>query len=173
MKAAVRQSSLLSKAQADAPPPLARAVISQPCTEPPPAAQQLAGLAQSFQEVDSDLAKKQQEWQAQEKADATRKLPKREKEEQWRWLMEDGAFKTLAGRQQLIVRFKVTIDRHQRRQRRRNEIVLGRADPDLRFYLKRYDREVAEIKRGCLEENTFHVLIENYKDFECYSMDTD
>ncbi len=28
-------------------------------------------------------------------------------------------------------------------------------------------------QNGCTEENTFRVLIENYQDFDCYSMDTD
>ncbi len=146
VKAAVGQSSPPSKAQADAQLPLARALISQPCTEPPPTAQQLSGLVQSFQEVNSDLAKKQQEWQAKEKAAATRKLTKKEKEEQWRWSMEDGTFKMLAGRQQLINRFKVIIDRHQKRQMMRNEIALGRAELDPRVHSKRYNREVAEIR---------------------------
>ncbi len=126
MQAAVGQSPLLSKLKAAAPPPLARAPISKLATEPPPPAPQLAGPApsfqelppiaaqqagqeptfpkspltrpiQSFQEVDSDLARKQQEWQVQQKAAATRKLSRKEKEEQFRWAKDEGAFKTQEG----------------------------------------------------------------------------
>ncbi len=81
MQAAVRQSPPPSKAKADAPPLLARALISKPQTEPLPTVQQLSGMAQSFQEpppaapqlagqaqsfqaadeVARDFAKKQQE----------------------------------------------------------------------------------------------------------------
>ncbi len=84
MQAAVRQSPLPSTVQADAPPPLARAPISKPLTELLPTVQQLSGKVQSFQEVDSDLAKKQQEWQAQKQAATTRKMTKKEKEEQFK-----------------------------------------------------------------------------------------
>ncbi len=75
-----------------------------------------------------------------------RKLTKKEKEEQWRRLMEDGVFKMPAVRQQLVDRFKAIIDRHQRCQTMRNEIVLGCAAPDPRVHSKRYDRDVAEIR---------------------------
>ncbi len=78
VQAAVGQSPPPSMAQANALPPLTRALISKPPTEPipivqqlsgmahsfqepPPAAKQLSGKVQRFQEVDSDLAKKQQE----------------------------------------------------------------------------------------------------------------
>ncbi len=50
VQTAVRQLPLPSKAKADAPPPLARALISNPSTEPLPAASQLAGHTLSFQE---------------------------------------------------------------------------------------------------------------------------
>ncbi len=175
VKAALGQSSP-GKAKADAPQSLARAPIGQPSTILLPAAKQLAGLAQSFQDegfAANDLARRQQEWQATETAAATRKLTKREKEEQWIQSMEEGSFKMLAGRQQLVDRFKVIIDRHRRCQVKRNEIVLGCAEPDPRVHLEHYDRKVAEIKRVCLEENMFQVLIENYEDYECYSMDMD
>ncbi len=130
-------------------------------------------MAQGFQEVDSDLAKKQQEWEARKKAAAKKKMTKKEKEEQWRQLMENGAFKMQAGKEQLINRFKATLDRHQRHQMRRNEILLGCTQPDPKVHSKLYDDHVAGIREGCTEENMFRVLIENYEDFDCYSMDLD
>ncbi len=39
----------------------------------------------------------------------------------------------------VVDRFKVIINRHQKRQMRRNEIVLGRAEPDLRVQSKHKD----------------------------------
>ncbi len=85
-KAADRQPSP-SKVQADAQQSLARAPINQLSTALPPAAQQLSGLAQSFQDegiATNDLARRQQEWQVQQTAAAMRKMTKREKEEHWR-----------------------------------------------------------------------------------------
>ncbi len=51
--------------------------------------------------------------------------------------------------------------------------MLGREKADLRVHSMCYNVEVAAIKQGCTEEQTFQILIENYKDFECYSMDMD
>ncbi len=126
MQAAVGQSPSLSKPKAAALLPLARAPISKLATELPPPAPQLAGPApsfqepppiaaqqagqaptfpkllltrpiQSFQEVDSGLAKKYEELQAKEKAAATRKLMRAEKEEQFRWAKDEGVFKMQEG----------------------------------------------------------------------------
>ncbi len=135
-KAADRQPSP-SKVQADARQSLARAPISQLSTELLPTAQQ--PFSESFQDegiATNDLARRQQEWQVQQMAAATRKMTKREKEEQWRQSTEQGAFKTIASRQQLINHFKVIIDRHQRCQMMRNEIMLGHAAPDPQVHLK-------------------------------------
>ncbi len=175
-QAAVRQSLPPSMVLADALPPLARAPISKPPTKLPPAAQQLAGQARSFQaanKIARDFTMKQQEWQAQKQAAATRKMMKTEKEEQWRRLMEDGAFKTQAGKEQLINRFKAILDKHKRCEMMRNEILLGHAQPDPRVCSKCYDDHMAGIREGCTKENMFQVLIENYEDFDYYSMDTD
>ncbi len=106
MKAALAES-FLPRVKADAQLPLARAPISQPCTELPPTAQQLSGSAQSFQDEDAtaaadDLARRQQEW-AKEKAAGMK--TKKEKEEQWRQSMEDRVFKKrkLADSSQLTI----------------------------------------------------------------------
>ncbi len=54
-----------------------------------------------------------------------RKMTKREKEEQWRQSMEQGAFKTIAGQKQLSDHFRVIMERHQKCQTKRNQIMLG------------------------------------------------
>ncbi len=121
----------------------------------------------------NDLARRQQEWQAKQMKEAMRKKTKREKEEQWRQSMEQGAFKTIAGKQQLIDHFRVIVDRHQRCQMKRNQIVLGREPPDLKVHSECYDREVAAIKWDCTKDQMFPILMENYDDMECFSMDMD
>ncbi len=54
----------------------------------------------------------------------------------------------------------------------RNQIQLGREPLDPRVHLKCYDREIAAIKECCDNQDTFHVLLENYND-QCFSMDMD
>ncbi len=205
MQAAVGQSPSPSKPKAAALLPLARAPISKLAMEAPPPAPQLAGPAlsfqelppvtaqqagqaptfprllpsrpvQSFQEVDSGLAKKYKELQAKEKAAATRRLMKAEKEEQFRWLKDEGAFKTQEGRDHMIRHFKVIVDRHRKREISRNRILLGKALYSEKFHSKCYDEHTAAIKEGCSEDpsgNTFRALIENYEDFDHYSTDTE
>ncbi len=117
-----------SKAQSEPQPTLARALISQPTPTLLPTCQQLSGLAQGFQDegiATNGLVSRQQEFQAKRAGAAMRKLTKREKEEQWRQSMEQGAFKTIAGRKQLIDSLSVLMERHQKRQTRSNQIVLG------------------------------------------------
>ncbi len=97
----------------------------------------------------------------------------KEKEEQFRWSMEDGAFKTWDGKNHLIKRFKTILDRHRKRQMARNQILLGNALPNEKDHSKCYNDHTAAIGEGCTEENMFRVLIENYKDFDCFSMDMD
>ncbi len=69
--------------------------------------------------------------------------------------MEDGAFKTQAGKDQLIKCFKTIVDRHRKHEMMRNEILLGCASPNLKVHLKRYDKHKGEFRDGCMEENTF------------------
>ncbi len=111
--------------------------------------------------------------QAKEKAAATRKMTKAEKEEQWRWSMEDGVFKMQAGKDQLIKCFKTILDRHRRCETMRNGIMLGHTPPNPNVCSKHYDKHTAEIRDGCMEENTSRVLIQNCEDFDYYSMHTD
>ncbi len=117
--------------------------------------------------------KKQQEMRAKEKAAASRKMMKAEKEEQFRWSIEDGAFKMQASKDQLIKCFKTILDRHRKRQTMRNEIMLGHAPRNVKVHSKHYDDHTTGISEGCMNENTFQVLIENYEDFDCYSTDLD
>ncbi len=111
-----------------------------------------------------------------EKAAATRKLTRKEKEEQFRWSKDEGALKTQEGREQLIRHFKAIVDRHRKRQTARNQILLGKIPPSKKFHSKCYDEHMAAIREGCTEDasgNTFRVLIKNYEDFDYLSMDTD
>ncbi len=121
----------------------------------PPMAKSLSRMVQSFQEVDSDLAKKQQEMQAKEKAATGKKMSKKEKEEQFRQSMEDGAFKTWEGKDHLIKCFKTILDRHRKRETMRNRILLGSVPLNPKVHSKCYDQHTAEIRDGCMEENTF------------------
>ncbi len=81
------------------PPPIAAPQVRPAPTFPqsPPTA-----LFQTFQEVGGDLANKFEEWQAEERARAMMKYTKKEKEEQFRKAMYEGASKTQAGRDALI-----------------------------------------------------------------------
>ncbi len=101
---------------------------------------------------------------------AMRKLNKREKEEQWRESVEQGAFKMKAGWQQLIDHFRVIMDRHRRHQMKRNQIQLGHVPLDPRVQSKHYDREMVVMRDGCNNQDMFQFLLENYND-ECFSMD--
>ncbi len=113
------------------------------------------------------MAKKQEEWQAEKRAAATMKYTKREKEEQFRCVKDEGAFRTQAGKDAMIKRFKAVVDRHRKREQSRNRILLGTEPYSDKFKSKCYDEHVASIRENCSEDvsgNMFRALIENYHD---------
>ncbi len=96
--------------------------------ELPPVAAPQAGPAltvKTFQEVDSGLAKKYEGWQEQQRAAATLKCMKAEKEEQFRHVKDEGAFRTQAGKDAMTRCFKTVVDRHRKCEQSRNQILLG------------------------------------------------
>ncbi len=173
------------------PPPPPAPQLARPAAavqEPPPVATLQAGPAltfpqssptapfQTFQETDSDLAKKPKGWQAEERAKATLKCTKAEKEEQFRKATYEGVFKTQAGRDAMIGCFKAVVERHRKHERARSQMLLGTRPHSDQFKSKCFDEHMACIREECKDDasgNVFKALIENYHDEDYFSTDTD
>ncbi len=99
-----------------------------------------------------------------------------EKEEQFRCAKDKGAFRTQAGKDAMIKRFKAVVDRHRNREQARNQMLLGTKPYSNKFKSKRYDEHVANIRENCRDDvsgNVFRALIENYHDKDYFSTDMD
>ncbi len=51
--------------------------------------------------------------------------------------------------------------------------MLGCAEPHLKVQSMHYVQEIAAIRACCDNDKTFRILMENYDDNECFSMDTE